>query len=75
MIPDNNADIIMKGFLASNSTKKMVIVGDVFYKDNYADELKALKDDRLIFTGYVPLDTYKKDFGFRKLLLNFFVEY
>ena len=53
MIPDNNADIIVKGFLASNSTKKMVVVGDVFYKDKYADELKALKDDRLIFTGYV----------------------
>jgi len=53
MIPDNNADIIVKGFLTSNSTKKMVVVGDVFYKDKYADELKALKDDRLIFTGYV----------------------
>ena len=53
MIPDNNADIIVKGFLASNSTKKMVVVGDVFYKDNYADALKALKDDRLVFTGYV----------------------
>jgi len=53
MIPDNNADIIVKGFLASNSTKKMVVVGDVFYKDAYADSLKALKDERLIFTGYV----------------------
>jgi glycosyltransferase involved in cell wall biosynthesis len=53
MIPDNNADIIVKGFLSSNSTKKMVVVGDVFYKDKYADELKAIKDDRLIFTGYV----------------------
>ena len=53
MIPDNNADIIVKGFLASNSTKKMVVVGDVFYKDNYADTLKALKDERLVFTGYV----------------------
>ena len=53
MIPDNNADVIVKGFLASNSTKKMVIVGDVFYKDAYAEELKALKDERLIFTGYV----------------------
>jgi glycosyltransferase involved in cell wall biosynthesis len=31
----------------------MVVVGDVFYKDKYADELKALKDDRLVFTGYV----------------------
>jgi glycosyltransferase involved in cell wall biosynthesis len=53
MIPDNNADIIVKGFLASNSSKKMVVVGDVFYRDNYADKLKALKDKRLIFTGYV----------------------
>ena len=53
MIPDNNADIIVKGFLASNSIKKMVVVGDVFYRDNYADKLKALKDERLIFTGYV----------------------
>ena len=53
MIPDNNADIIVKGFLASNSIKKMVVVGDVFYRDNYADKLKALKDERLIFTGYI----------------------
>ena len=53
MIPDNNADIIVKGFLASNSTKKMVVVGDVFYRDNYADKLKSLKDERLIFTSYV----------------------
>ena len=53
MIPDNNADIIINGFLASASTKKMVVVGDVFYKDAYADKLKAIKDDRLIFTGYV----------------------
>ena len=53
MIPDNNADIIVKGFLASNSTKKMVVVGDVFYRDNYADKLKALKGESLIFTGYI----------------------
>ena len=53
MIPDKNADIIVNGFLASNSSKKMVVVGDVFYKDIYADSLKALKDERLIFTGYV----------------------
>jgi glycosyltransferase involved in cell wall biosynthesis len=43
----------VKGFLDSNSTKKMVVVGDVFYKDSYADSLKALKNERLIFTGYV----------------------
>ena len=31
----------------------MVIVGDVFYKDSYADSLKSINDERLIFTGYV----------------------
>ena len=53
LIPDNNADLIIKGFLKSNSRKKLVIVGDVPYKDSYASNLKRIKDDRLVFTGYV----------------------
>jgi len=53
LIPDNNADLIIQGFLDSKSKKKLVIVGDVMYKDNYADKLKALQQENLIFTGYV----------------------
>jgi glycosyltransferase involved in cell wall biosynthesis len=53
LIPDNNADLIIKGFLKSSSNKKLVIVGDVTYKDSYASNLKKIKDKRLIFTGYV----------------------
>ena len=53
LIPDNNADLIVKGFLKSNSKKKLVVVGDVPYKDSYASNLKKIKDDRLVFTGYV----------------------
>jgi len=53
LIPDNNADLIIKGFLKSNSKKKLVIVGDVPYKDVYASDLKNMVDKRLIFTGYV----------------------
>jgi len=53
LIPDNNADLIINGFLKSNSKKKLVIVGDVPYKDSYASNLKNIKDERLIFTGYV----------------------
>jgi glycosyltransferase involved in cell wall biosynthesis len=53
LIPDNNADLIIKGFLKSNSIKKLVIVGDVPYKDSYASNLKKINDKRLIFTGYV----------------------
>ena len=53
LIPDNNADLIIKGFLKSSSKKKLVIVGDVPYKDTYASDLKNMVDKRLIFTGYV----------------------
>jgi glycosyltransferase involved in cell wall biosynthesis len=53
LIPDNNADLIIKGFLKSNSNKKLVIVGDVPYKDFYASNLKNIMDERLVFTGYV----------------------
>lgn len=63
LIPDNNADLIVKGFLASNSTKKLVVVGDVPYKDTYAQDLKKLGNDRLIFTGHI-LD--------RNIVLSFF---
>jgi glycosyltransferase involved in cell wall biosynthesis len=53
MIPDNNAHVLINEFLASNSTKKLVVVGDVPYKDEYAHKLKAKASERLIFTGYV----------------------
>lgn len=53
LIPDNNSDIIIREFLKSNSKKKLVIVGDVPYKDEYAEKIKSLNDDRLIFTGYI----------------------
>jgi glycosyltransferase involved in cell wall biosynthesis len=53
LIPDNNADLIIKGFLKSSSNKKLVIVGDVPYKDSYASDLKKINDKRLVFTGYV----------------------
>ena len=49
LIPDNNADLIIKGFLKSNSKKKLVIVGDVPYKDSYASNLKKINDKRLDF--------------------------
>ena len=53
LIPDNNASLIINGFLKTNSNKKLVIVGDVPYKDSYASNLKKIKDERLVFTGYI----------------------
>jgi glycosyltransferase involved in cell wall biosynthesis len=53
LVPDNNADLIIKGFVQSKTKSKLVIVGDIPYTDAYVDELKAIKDDRLLFTGYI----------------------
>lgn len=53
LIPDNNADIIVKGFEKSTSKKKLVIVGDVPYRDTYADSIKKTTDPRILFSGYV----------------------
>jgi len=53
LIPDNNADLLIEGFLAANSSKKLVIVGDVPYKDRYARLLKSKATTNIIFLGYV----------------------
>lgn len=53
LIPDNNADLIVREFISSRSHKKLVIVGDVPYRDTYAQKIKAVPDPRLVFTGYV----------------------
>ena len=53
LIPDNNADLVVREFLASASPKKLVIVGDVPYKDDFASSIRDHGDSRLIFTGYV----------------------
>ena len=53
LVPDNNADLIIEGFSKSSTKRKLVVVGDVPYKDAFAERLKNIPDDRLIFTGYV----------------------
>jgi glycosyltransferase involved in cell wall biosynthesis len=53
LIPDNNALLILQEFIASASRRKLVIVGDVPYKDTYATSIKKIVDKRIIFTGYV----------------------
>jgi glycosyltransferase involved in cell wall biosynthesis len=55
LIPDNNSDLILQAFIDSKSPKKLVIVGDVPYEDEYANKVKnlAAKDSRVIMTGYV----------------------
>jgi glycosyltransferase involved in cell wall biosynthesis len=53
LVPDNNADLIVREFTASASSRKLVVVGDVPYRDGYTRSLLGLVDPRLVFTGYV----------------------
>lgn len=53
LVPDNNADLIIEGFIKSNTKKRLVIVGDVPFDDEWANNLKKNPDDRVLFTGYV----------------------
>ncbi len=53
LIPDNNALIIIQEFIKSAAAKKLVIVGDVPYRDKYAENIKMINDERIIFTGYI----------------------
>lgn len=53
LIPDNNADLLLAGYLAAGSAKKLVIVGDVPYEDAYAQDMKAKASKDVLFLGYV----------------------
>src|SRR5688572_6722645 len=53
LIPDNNALLILEEFVKTSTNKKLVIVGDVPFQDEYSINNKKVKDPRIIFTGYV----------------------
>ncbi|MBU3745090.1 MAG: glycosyltransferase family 1 protein, partial [Sediminibacterium sp.] len=53
LIPDNNAELLIDGFAAAGSSKKLVIVGDVPYRDSYANKMKEKASNNIIFLGYI----------------------
>tara|TARA_Y100000768_G_scaffold370663_1_gene336670 strand:+ start:428 stop:1534 length:1107 start_codon:yes stop_codon:yes gene_type:complete len=69
MIPDNNAKLIIDGFLNSGTNKKLVIIGDVPYRDKYASQIKKIVSDKIVLTGYIKSQNqlsqfYKNCFGY-----------
>ena len=57
LIPDNNSQLIVEGFIKSKSSKSLVIVGDVSYSDNYAKKIKSFSSNKIIFTGYINCES------------------
>lgn len=58
--PENNAHIVVKAFEQVKTDLKLVVVGDAPYSTKYIQDLKATKDPRIIFTGYVFGQGYRE---------------
>ena len=52
-VPENSIHTLIKAFEGVHTSKKLVLIGDAPYMDHYKEQLKALSNDRVIFTGYV----------------------
>lgn len=53
LVPDNNAGLLVREFLASTSRRKLVVVGGDPFGGRYGRALRSLDDPRLTWTGYV----------------------
>ena len=66
LIPDNNADLIVQAFVASGSSKQLLIAGGADYAGNtveraFLDKLKAMSNDRVRFTGHISKPGHIKE--------------
>ncbi len=63
LVPDNNGDLIVRGFTRSSVRRKLLVVGSVPYEDAYASAVRKAGDERVIFAGHVSdQDTLKELF-------------
>ena len=53
LVPENCAHVLIDAFSKLETGKRLVIVGDASYSEDYIAKLKSAADPRVIFTGYV----------------------
>ena len=58
IVPENRAELLIEAFKGVLTDKKLVIVGDSPYAEEYKKSLRDMADDRVIFAGYVFADDY-----------------
>lgn len=51
-VPENAIDLLINVFKSVDTDKKLVIIGDAPYTDDYKRMLYKMADDRVVFTGY-----------------------
>jgi glycosyltransferase involved in cell wall biosynthesis len=58
LVPENNVHHLIRAFEQTNTSKKLVIVGDDPWEKDYVRALKSTRDPRVVFTGGVYGDGY-----------------
>ena len=53
LVPENNADLIVRAFERVKTTRLLAIAGDANYRSPFVDRLKETKDARVKFLGHV----------------------
>ncbi len=70
LIPDNNWDLIIEGFKLSLTNKKLVIVGDIPFDNDFKKNLiKNNISEKIVFTGLIEnqsqvFDLYKNSYAY-----------
>ncbi len=60
LVPENNAHVLVEAFQGLDTDLRLVIVGDAPYADDYQVALRAARDPRLLFTGYLFGEGYRQ---------------
>ena len=53
LVPENNAHVLIEAFAGLETDLRLVVVGDAPYAGEYQAGLKATRDPRVLFTGYM----------------------
>lgn len=53
LVPENNADLIIRAFLRTPSRRQLLVAGTANYRSKWLDDLRTLNDPRVRFLGHV----------------------
>jgi glycosyltransferase involved in cell wall biosynthesis len=61
LVPENNADLIVRGFEKLKTERRLAIAGAANYRSAFVDQLKKTKDKRVMFLGHVANPEHVKE--------------
>ena len=61
LVPENNADLIVRGFERLRTNRLLAIAGDANYRSAFVDALKQTRDPRVRFLGHVGNSDHVKE--------------